>query len=203
MDLNTIAAIVAAVGAIAAAAAAFVALIPAGRAARAAAEQTKVQRELMQQAAQPYVWIDIQPDLQQGSSAQLVLGNSGPTVATNIRAGITPAISPDPAFPAQTQTAQESLAAGIRSLAPGRVIRWSLGPMPTLIERTGDTVLHFSLNADGPYGPLDPVEIDIRPNDWAQARDSPDGSLHHLRQEVRSLKAPLDKIANQRQREIN
>ena len=74
MDSNTIAAWVAAVAAIVAAVVAVFALWPAQRAAKAAEEQTRVQRELMYQSAQPYVWADIQPDDQQGTMLHLVLG---------------------------------------------------------------------------------------------------------------------------------
>lgn len=44
----------------------------------AAREQTQLQREIARDAAQPYVWADIQPDMQQGTAMQLVVGNSGP-----------------------------------------------------------------------------------------------------------------------------
>ena len=91
--LNTIAAVVAAVGAIAAAIVAILALKPAQLAAKAAEEQANVQRELMYQSAQPYVWADIQPDVQQGTMLHLALGNAGPTVARNVRVVI------DPPFP--------------------------------------------------------------------------------------------------------
>ena len=151
----------------------------------------------MQQAAQPYVWADIQPDPQQGYLAQLVLGNSGPTVATNVRVVIEPPIPQDSEFSTESEASQKALASGVRSLAPGRVIRWPLGSMPTLVKCAADTVFHFTVNANGPYGPLEPLAIDIRPSDWASARDAPDGSLHHLRQEISKLARPLEAIASQ------
>ncbi len=55
----------------------------AGRAAAAAEEQSKIQRQLRIDAAQPYVWVDVRPD-EAGTLLNLVIGNSGPTVATNV-----------------------------------------------------------------------------------------------------------------------
>ena len=93
IDLSTIVSVAAAAAAIAAAIAAFAALRPAERAARAAEEQLGVQCDIARQAAQPYVWADIQPDNQQGVLLHLVVGNAGPTVAHNVRVVITPPIS--------------------------------------------------------------------------------------------------------------
>lgn len=121
------AAIVAAIGAVAAAVAAMVAVRPDQRAASAAEEQTDLQRNLMQQAAQPYVWADIQPDVQQGAMLQLVVGNAGRTMARNVRVHVDPPIPEHPEYLGATSAAQKRVRGGILSLAPGRTIRWSLG----------------------------------------------------------------------------
>jgi len=60
------------------------------RAARAAEEQTKIQQQLRVDAALPYVWVDVRPDDATGTLLNLVVGNSGPTVATNIRVRVDP-----------------------------------------------------------------------------------------------------------------
>lgn len=195
MDPNTIAAAVAAFGAIAAAIAAFVALRPAQRAAQAAEDQTEVQRELMHQAAQPYVWADIQPDNQQGTMLQLVLGNSGPTIARNIRAVIDPPIPESANYSGASAAAQLRLREGILSLAPGRTIRWSLGRISDLVEDKDDkTVYRIRVTAEGPYGAIDPVDIEIRLSDWRESRDAPDGSLHHIRKEIEKLTKAVEKL---------
>lgn len=59
----------------------------------AAREQTRLQRELSHEASQPYVWADIQPDMKQGTVLDLVIGNSGPTVATDIKVTFEPPLS--------------------------------------------------------------------------------------------------------------
>lgn len=188
MDSNTIAAIVAALGAVAAAVAAIVALRPAQRAARAAEDQTELQRDLMHQAAQPYVWADIQPDVQQGTMLQLVVGNAGPTMARNVRILIDPPIPEHPGYSGATIAAQKRVREGILSLAPGRTIRWSLGRGFDLLEDEEDeTRYSIRVTAEGPYGALEPVEFEIRPRDWREARDAPDGNLHFVRKEIGKL----------------
>lgn len=188
MDSNTIAAIVAAVGAVAAAVAAMVAVRPAQRAASAAEEQTDLQRNLMQQAAQPYVWADIQPDVQQGTMLQLVVGNAGPTMARNVRVHVDPPIPEHPEYSGATSAAQKRVRGGILSLAPGRTIRWSLGrAFDLLAEEDDETRYNLRVTAEGPYGALEPVEFEIRPSDWREARDAPDGNLHFVRKEIEKI----------------
>lgn len=188
MEPNTVAAIVAAIAAFAAAVAAFVALKPAQRAARAAEDQTAIQQDLKEQSAQPYVWADIQPDMQQGTMLHLVLGNSGPTMARNVRIIIDPPIPDHPKYSGKTAIAQKRSSDGILSLAPGRTIRWSLGRGFDLLEEEDDqTIYSLRVSADGPYGALEPVVFEIRPSDWREARDAPDGNLHFVRKAIENL----------------
>ena len=197
MDSNTIAAWVAAVAAIVAAVVAFFAPWPAQRAAKAAEEQTRVQRELMYQSAQPYVWADIQPDDQQGTMLHLVLGNAGPTVARHVRVFI------DPPFPqvsghiGRSTVAQRRLREGILSLAPGRIIRWSLGIASDLMKDEEDTTVYrVRVMADGPYGEIEPVETEICLSDWRESLDAPGGSLHHIRKSIEKLVRAVDGLKN-------
>jgi hypothetical protein len=88
----------------------------AGRAARAAEEQTKVQQQLRIDAAQPYVWVDVRPDDATATLLNLVIGNSGPTVAVNVRVRV------DPPLPAIDQVKERSATAQPRSTAPDFVI---------------------------------------------------------------------------------
>ncbi len=209
MDLNAAAAVVsavgagvAAVGAVAAAIAASVALKPAQRAANAAEGQTRIQRELMHQAAQPYVWADIQPDIQQGTMLHLVVGNAGPTMARNIRVDIDPAIPEHPDYSGAIVAAQKRVRDGILSLAPERVIRWSIGRGFDLLEDEADeTIYCLRVNAEGPYGPLEPMEFEVRPSDWREARDAPDGNLHFVRKEIEKLAGEAKSIREHMQQQ--
>lgn len=197
MVFNTIAAGVAAFGAIAAAVVAFFALKPAQLAAKAAEEQTRVQRELMYQSAQPYVWADIQPDDQQGTMLHLVLGNAGPTVARNVRVFI------DPPFPqlsdrvGRSAVAQRRLREGVLSLSPGRTIRWSLGMASDLMkDEEKATVYRVRVMAEGPYGEINPVETEIRLSDWRESLDAPEGSLHYIRKSIDKLVSAIESLKN-------
>ena len=195
--LNTIAAVVAALGAIAAAIAAILAIKPAQRAAKAAEEQANVQRELMYQSAQPYVWADIQPDVQQGTMLHLVLGNAGPTVARNVRVVIDPPFPQSSGRVGRSAVAQRRLREGVLSLAPGRIIRWSLGMASDLMEDEGDTTVYrVRVMADGPYGEIEPVETEICLSDWRESLDTPEGSLNHIRKSIDKLVSAIESLKN-------
>ena len=195
--LNTIAAVVAALGAIAAAIAAILAIKPAQRAAKAAEEQANVQRELMYQSAQPYVWADIQPDVQQGTMLHLVLGNAGPTVARNVRVVIDPPFPQSSGRVGRSAVAQRRLREGVLSRAPGRIIRWSLGMASDLMEDEGDTTVYrVRVMADGPYGEIEPVETKICLSDWRESLDTPEGSLHHIRKSIDKLVSAIESLKN-------
>ncbi|MBZ2195968.1 hypothetical protein [Occultella gossypii] len=160
----------------------------------AAIAQTQLQQELARQSQQPYVWADILPDMQQGTTLQLVVGNAGPTLATNVR------VTVDRPLPSVGRTAewvtrvQERLADGIKSLSPGRTIHWALGTGPELLKDDGSQTYHIVVEADGPSGPLDRVEHDVDVSDWREARDAPDGSLHHVRGSIKDLNKTVDEL---------
>ncbi len=196
MDLNSIVAIAAVLAAWAAVIVAMIAIGPAREAAEASKEQTRIQRQIRRDAAQPYVWVDIQADHQQGSLLQLVLGNAGPTVARNVRVRIEPAIPDVRDSENDCAGAQRQLKEGIRSLAPGRTVRWSLGS--TFYHVADETVYTMTVYADGPFGPVEPSEFEYRPADWQEVLDAPDGSLHHIRGEIKALVAAVQKLSGER-----
>ena len=59
------------------------------------------------------------------------------------------------------------------------------------------------MEADGPAGPLPVVEVEIDINEWRQARDAPDGSLHHVRGAVKDLTEAVSKIDNTMKRAVD
>jgi hypothetical protein len=146
------------------------------RAARAAEEQTELQRQIRIDAAQPYVWADLQPDDAQGSLVRLVVGNSGPTIATNVRVEIDPPLQAIPGMEERAEAATRALATGFRSLGPGRVHAWSLGMAWDLI-RTDGPVHTFTVYADGPFGPVPPLSYVVDLSQWQQTTSAgPSGS---------------------------
>lgn len=169
-----------------AAGAAVVALIITGIAAKAAWEQTRIQRQLREDAAQPYIWADVRPDDQSGVILVLVIGNSGPTVATNVKVKIEP---PFPNIPQleQAVAAQQRLAEGLRSLPPGRTMRWWLGQGFNLIQPEGAQPHRITIQADGPFGPIPELSYELDLAEYRGQDPNPKGSLHLLTTAVKKL----------------
>ncbi|MCP2046374.1 UNVERIFIED_ORG: hypothetical protein J3D58_000446 [Paenarthrobacter nicotinovorans] len=177
----------------AAAAIALVALFFTGVAAKAAADQTKIQRQLRIDAAQPYVWADIRPETAQAGLLRLEVGNSGPTVATNIR--ITTSV-PLPAsgqrFEERARIVEQRLAGdGIRSLAPGRVLAWTLGVTHQVVAAEGNPPCILTIDADGPFGPLETLSYAVDMDDLRQSDARPVGSLHLVKESIDGLTKQL------------
>jgi type II secretory pathway pseudopilin PulG len=163
------------------------------RAARAAEEQTKVQQQLRVDAAQPYVWVDVRPDETSGTLLNLVVGNSGPTVATNIRMEVDPPLPSIDQLKVRAEAAQARLAEGIHSLAPGRSLTWPLGQGFNLLEDEGPQAYTFTVTADGAFGPVPPMTYVVDMSDWRGMLHRPAGSLHELTREVRELTKAINK----------
>jgi len=155
--------------------------------AAAAREQTRLQRELAREALQPYVWADIQPDMQQGTVLQIVVGNSGPTAARHVKVHFEPPLPAGKQQEDKVEGVQRTLAHGLKSLAPNRVIRWTLGAGYDLLATDASQVRTVRVEAEGPHGPLPVLELEIDISEWRQARDAPDGSLHHVRGAIKDL----------------
>ena len=153
----------------------------------AAREQTQLQRDLAHEALQPYVWADIQPDMQQGTMLHVVVGNNGPTMASNVRVTFEPPLPADHHESGNVESVERMLASGLRSLAPKRELRWTLGAGFDLLVSEEPQVRTVRVEGDGPYGPLPVLEIQIDISQWRQARDAPNGSLHHVRGAIKDL----------------
>lgn len=169
-----------------AAIAAVVALAITWIAAKAARDQTRIQRQLREDAAQPYIWADVQPDDQSGVIMVLVIGNSGPTIATNVKVKIEP---PFPNIPqlGEAETGQQRLAEGLRSLPPGRTMRWWLGQGFNLLKPEGPQVHQITINGDRPFGPIPELRYDVDLSEYRGQDPSPKGNLHLLTKAVEKL----------------
>jgi hypothetical protein len=165
----------------------------ADRAARAADEQTKIQRQLRIDAAQPYVWADVRPDEATGTLLNLVIGNSGPTVATNVHVRIDPPLPAIDQLKDRVEVAQARLTDGIRSLAPGRTLTWPLGQGFNLLKDSGPQAHTLTVNADGPFGPVPALTYVVDMSDWRGMLDRPAGSLHQLTKAVTDLAGKVGK----------
>lgn len=78
-------------------------------------------------AQQPYVWADLRPR-DDGGMLVFVVGNCGPTVATDVHITFEPSLdSLVPTNKLETaRTLEERLRVGLRSIAPGRTHTWNL-----------------------------------------------------------------------------
>lgn len=186
-DPNASAAWAAAIAAAVAGIAAVVSAIFTAKAANAAKGQTALQRELAEAATQPYVWADVQPDMKQGTILRVVVGNEGPTVATNVRVTFSPPLATPAKHPGAIEAAQRTLASGIKSMAPGRRIEWTAGAGYEVLEGDGPIRHTVTVTADGPHGPVEPLTFEIDLANWRHAADSPDGSLHLVRRSIDNL----------------
>lgn len=158
------------------------------RAADAAEAQVTLQRELAAASAQPYVWVDLRPDDIDGDKIDLVVGNAGPSVATNIRATFSPPLPDDLPWPEVTQAAVERLAKGLTSLGPGRVMHWGLGGGASVLESAGGQSYVVTVHADGPHGPCTPLQYVVDVSDLTETSSRPQGSLHRLTAAVDRLR---------------
>jgi hypothetical protein len=163
---------------------------------RTAQEQTKIQRQLRIDAAQPYVWADIVPDEVSGTLLHLAVGNSGQTVATNVRVTVDPPLVAIDQLKQRFETAQTRLAKGIRSLAPGRSLMWPLGQGFNLLKDEGPQAYTFTITADGPFGAVPPMTYVVDMSDWRGLLHRPAGSLFELTQVVNGLAKRIDSASD-------
>ena len=89
--------------------------------------QTDLQQAIAEGSSSPYVWGDVRLQFSNGWNLEFVIGNWGPTVATNVRVAIDPSL-PTNHEGAYIDVMHERLREGLSSLAPGRTLHWTLGP---------------------------------------------------------------------------
>lgn len=177
----------------------FAALFFTGIAAKAARDQTQIQRQLRVDSAQPYVWADIRPETGQAGLLRLEVGNSGPTVATNIRITTsTPLPASGQRFEERARAVERRLACGgIRSLAPGRVLAWTLGVTHEVVAVEGNPPCVLTIDADGPFGPLETLTYAVDLDDLRQTDARPLGSLHLVKESIEGLTKQLNRSSSE------
>jgi hypothetical protein len=162
------------------------------RAAKAAEEQTDIQRQLRIDAAQPYVWVDVRPDDSVGTLLTLVVGNSGPTVATNIKIRIEPPLPSIRQLEPRASEAQARLEGGLVSLAPGRTMVWPLGQGFNLLKDDVRQVHTLTVTCEGLFGRVPALSYAVDLSEWRGVLDRPAGSLHQLTVAVKDLAKMID-----------
>jgi len=160
-------------------------LIYVRRSAKASREQTKQQQQAAKDAAQPMVWVDIRGDDGQGERLVLLLGNSGPSIARNVKVVF------DPAPPSRVDIKPifEILKQGIASLPPGRTMKWALGEAHDIGDWHPDNAYRVRIVAEGPFGLIEPLEYLISIDDLQGSPAEPPGNLHEVAAEREMTKA--------------
>lgn len=140
-------------------------------AAAAAWVSAKSARDAAEEARRPYVWVDVRVDAEQ-SYLVLVVGNSGPTIASNVRVEFNPplleylsATSENLVNQFEGADAARQLDLGLSSLTPAQMRRWALGPMFVVSKVPGP--LEVRITGEGPDGSLKPLTYVIHPSDLA------------------------------------
>jgi hypothetical protein len=157
-------------------------LIYVRRSTKASREQTKQQKQATKDAAQPMLWVDIRDD-GQGLALVLLLGNSGPSIARNVKVGF------DPAPPATLDIMPilEILKQGIASLPPGRTMKWALGAAHDAVDWDAHKAYRVRIEAEGPFGAIEPLEYVISVDDLHGSRAELPGNLHAIAVELREI----------------
>ena len=158
-------------------------LIYARRSANASREQTKQQKQAAKDAAQPMLWVDIRGDDGQGQALLLLLGNSGPSIARNVKVTFDPA----PPSTLDIKPILEILKQGITSLPPGRTMQWALGAAHNTNGRDAPNAYRVRIEAEGPFGAIEPLEYVISLDDLQGTRAAPPGNLHAVAAELHEM----------------
>jgi hypothetical protein len=149
-------------------------LIYVRRSAKASREQAKQQKQAAMDAAQPMVWVDVRGDDGQGQALVLLLGNSGPSIARNVKVIFDPA----PPSTLDIKPILEILKQGIASVPPGRTMQWVLGAAHNTSDCDAHTAYRVRIDAEGPFGLIEPLEYVISVDDLDGSPAAPPGNLH-------------------------
>jgi hypothetical protein len=158
-------------------------LIYVRRSAKASREQTKQQKQASKDAAQPMLWVDIRGDDGQGQALVLLLGNSGPSIARNVKGTFDPA----PPSTLDIKPILENLKQGIASLPPGRTMQWALGAPHNAVDWDANKPYLVRIEAEGPFGLIEPLEYVISIDDLQGSPAEPPGNRHAVAAELREM----------------
>ena len=158
-------------------------LIYVRRSAKASREQAKQQKQAAKDAAQPMLWVDIRGDDGHGQALVLLLGNSGPSIARTVKVTFDPA----PPSTLDIKPILEILKQGIASLAPGRTMQWALGAAHDASDWDAHKALRVRIEAEGPFGAIEPLEYVISVDDLNASRAAQPGNLHAVAAELHEM----------------
>jgi hypothetical protein len=73
------------------------------------------------------------------------------------------------------------------SLAPGRTLEWILGAAHNSVDWDMNNEYKVRLEADGPFGPLEPLEYVIVVSNLKGSHPTPTGNLHAVAKELHEI----------------
>jgi hypothetical protein len=167
--------------------AAFIALFFIRQQATAALAQTKLQQQMRQDQAQPYVWADIRPSEQSQHLMLLVLRNEGPTVATDVE------VTFDPPLPDLIKNGEPTRAYRIAGMPPGRTMSWSLGMSPEWLNGAEPKRFTVTVTAGSSFGAVPTLSYMLDVDEYRQASATPPGTLHGITQQLKEVNKTLKK----------
>lgn len=176
---------------------ALIATVHAKNASDAAQEQVELQRQIAKDDAQPYVWADVRPSVTDGSHLMLYVGNSGKTLAENIRIEIDRPLPTVGSIAAELlQDAIGRFSTGHASLAPGRELSWGLGFGGKILNDKDENLrFTFVINANGPFGEVPELKYVIDMNDWRGASATVPGTMQQVSRSIKEMTKSINKLA--------
>lgn len=95
---------------------------------------------------------------------------------------------------AGVKSAQNMLARGLSSLAPGRTYEWALGQGFNLLQDDQVAEYRVAIKFSGPLGDRVTADYVINTATIAETLDKPTGSLFQLTRAVKDLKGSVEKL---------
>jgi hypothetical protein len=151
-----------------------------------AERQTELQRQTVEDAAQPYVWVDLRPDEGHAQLMRLVAVNQGATVATDVEITIAPPLPPGP-----NGNTPAGPSGRLASMPPGRMLTWTVGgAISELFDDAIPKRYRANIRAQGPYGLVE-LEYDLDLQDYAGAAQTAPGTLFAVAKSIDKLTSTL------------
>lgn len=139
------------------------------RAANEYEKQTSLKQDQQRDARQPYVWADIR--VTEGGALHFVVGNTGSTVARNVRVTFAPHLPQVEHDGKRMPPVEPILNRGLSSITPGRTInlyladgldfQYAVNKDIAFRNQKGMALLTITVHADGPFGRVPPLTYEI------------------------------------------
>jgi hypothetical protein len=152
--------------------------------------QTELQQEIAEASSAPYIWADVRLQSRNAWNLEFVIGNSGPTVASNVRVTIDPPLPSDHEG-IYVDAMHRRISDGLSSLAPGRTLHWTIGPSAELVNRPEPLAHRVRIDCEGPHGSVPTSEYVMDLGDFRESVARHDGSLVDVAKAIDQLTKAL------------